>query len=364
MKRKPRYCGPHNPSGLGFVYRDGKPHYFKGFPHGSSGSLKAYEEYCRTLEVTPADTTKLVGLILRYLDHCKVRHAGKPEYIHRKNVLMLLAESFPTLLVGDFGPLKLQAFRQQLISQEWTRNYINQQIQRVVACFRWGVSQEIVRVEVYQALSTIGGLREGEGGRASKIVTPANPAHVAAALAVASPTIAAAITLMARAGMRSANACGIRWQEIDKRGDVWLYTPQQHKSKHRGKGLVIALGPACQGALKNLPGKAKTEWLLSPQDSAVWHSEQRGTKHPSVSPRIGSKYNKDSLRQAIHYTCDRAKVPRFNPHELRHSVGTAITAKHGIEAARLYLGHSSVNVTKLYSERDITAAVELARHYG
>lgn len=364
MKRPPKYCGPHDPSGVGFVYVNGKPKYFKGCPYDSPESLRMYEEHCNSLKVLPADTTKVVGLALRYLDHSKIRHDGKPEYTHRRTICTLLGEKYPKLLVSDFGPLKLQEFRESLLQYEWTRTYINQQIQRVKGCFRWGVSQEIVRVEVLQALETVAGLRAGEGGKPSKVVTPANPDHVAQALAVASPTIQAAITLLAHTGMRASNLCSLRWEEINRTGDIWLYSPKQHKSLHRGKVLVVPLGPRCQAALKALPGKQDGEWLLSPRDAVYWHAEQRGTRSPKISTKIGTKYNKDSLRQAIHYACDKARVPHFNPHQLRHSISTAITAKHGIEASRLFLGHSSVNVTKIYSERDIAAAAELARHFG
>lgn len=360
----PKYCGPHNPSGLGYVWRDGKPHYFKGSPHGTQESLRQYKEYCDSLRKHPGDTKKIPGLVLAFLDYSKERHDGQPEYIHRRSVLMLLAEEYPACLANDFGPVKLQEFRRKLVNTNLARSYVNQQIQRVRRMFRWGVAQELVRVETLQALNAVEGLRQGEGGRESKKVLPAPMHHVEQAIKASSPTIAAAIVVMSRTGMRASNACALRWDAIDRTSDIWLYRPEQHKSKHRGKLLIIPLGPVCQEYLKALPGKQPNEYLLSPQDSAYWHTEQRGTKTPTINRRITKQYNKDSLREAIAKACKRANVPRFRPHQLRHGISTAITAKHGIESARLYLGHASVDVTRLYSERDIAAACELARDFG
>jgi hypothetical protein len=38
----------------------------------------------------------------------------------------------------------------------------------------------------------------------------------------------------------------MRGCDLDTTGVVWLYRPAQHKTAHRGKTGVIAIGPRCQ----------------------------------------------------------------------------------------------------------------------
>jgi site-specific recombinase XerD len=60
-------------------------------------------------------------------------------------------------LVNDFGPLKLQAVQQAMIREGWARKHINKQISRIVRMFAWGVSQELVKADVAQALREVRG---------------------------------------------------------------------------------------------------------------------------------------------------------------------------------------------------------------
>ncbi len=60
----------------------------------------------------------------------------------------------------------------------------------------------------------------------------------------------------------------------------------------------------------------------------------------------------------------KAKVPRFHPNQIRHTVGTEVRAKFGLEAAQVLLGHSRADVTQTYAERDMAKAVEVARKIG
>lgn len=55
---------------------------------------------------------------------------------------------------------------------------------------------------------------------------------------------------------------------------------------------------------------------------------------------------------------------RWSPNRLRHAAATEIRHHFGLEAAQVVLGHSKADVTKLYAERDISRAVEVARRIG
>lgn len=49
--------------------------------------------------------------------------------------------------------------------------------------------------------------------------------------------------------MRPGEACGLRFAEVDRAGDVWLYRPAEHKTAYRGKGRVIPIGPKARALL-------------------------------------------------------------------------------------------------------------------
>lgn len=55
-------------------------------------------------------------------------------------------------------------------------------------------------------------------------------------------------------GMRPGEATIMRACDIDMTGgDVWLYTPHEHKMEHKGKLRVIPLGPQAQAVLRPSP---------------------------------------------------------------------------------------------------------------
>ncbi len=54
----------------------------------------------------------------------------------------------------------------------------------------------------------------------------------------------------------------------------------------------------------------------------------------------------------------------FAPNQLRHTKATELRKLKGIEAASLVLGHSGIEVTQVYAERDLEQTIELARQFG
>ena len=84
----------------------------------------------------------------------------------------------------------------------------------------------------------------------------------------------------------------------------------------------------------------------------------------SPKRKPGAKYSTDSYRRAIHRACDAAKVERWSPNQLRHTAGTEIRAKFGLEAAQVVLGHAAADVTQIYAERDLALATQVAREVG
>ncbi|MFN9605973.1 MAG: tyrosine-type recombinase/integrase [Planctomycetota bacterium] len=55
---------------------------------------------------------------------------------------------------------------------------------------------------------------------------------------------------------------------------------------------------------------------------------------------------------------------RWTPNRLRHSAGTEIRKRFGLEAAQVILGHASADVTQVYAERDMQRAIAIMREVG
>jgi integrase len=58
------------------------------------------------------------------------------------------------------------------------------------------------------------------------------------------------------------------------------------------------------------------------------------------------------------------KAHRWSPLQLRHTRGTEIRSKYGLEGAQVALGHSKADVTQLYAERDLALAHRIAAEIG
>jgi len=75
-------------------------------------------------------------------------------------------------------------------------------------------------------------------------------------------------------------------------------------------------------------------------------------------------YTDHGYAAAVRRACKKAGVPPFHPNQLRHSFGTAIRERYGLEAAQRLLDHARADVTQVYAERNWRLAVDVAREAG
>ena len=57
-------------------------------------------------------------------------------------------------------------------------------------------------------------------------------------------------------------------------------------------------------------------------------------------------------------------VPHWHPNQLRHTHGTEVRRRFGLEAAQVALGHERADVTQVYAERNLDLAVKVAAEVG
>ena len=398
----------HKPTGCARVRINGEDHYL-----GRYGTPESRAEYARVIAETfrpgapPPPVNTPMGtypdisvneMLVKYLEFADGYYVkdGVPtgEAANMRDAVRPLQEFYGMIRAREFGPLALKAIRQHLLSTgNLARKVINSRIKRICRVFKWAVSEEVVPPGVYEALRTVDGLRFGRcNARESEPVRPVPEEVVQATLKFLPPQLVDAVKLQAVTGMRPANVVGIRWADIDRSGDVWMYRPPNHKNQYRERDLAVPLGPNAQVILRRYQHRPPELPIFSPQEVEQWRKEQRRRhRHrktkifPCELKRIereskarskrkrgrapGVGYTTDSFREAINYAMKKALkagaiIPHWHPNQLRHSRGTELRRQFGLEAAQVSLGHAKADVTEIYAERDLARAVEIARMTG
>lgn len=388
------------PDGRLYCNFKGKRHYLHhplGSPELDAERLKIVTEYAANSRISPGrrEPVTVAILVSRFLDWAEGyyvkngRSTGSYErFCIAVRPLFQLYEATP---VTEFRPLCLKAVRQVMLdSGRLCRGTINQRIGFIKQIFEWGVAEELVPETVAGALKYVTPL---EAGKTTAVdyddVLSVDFETVKKTLPhCPHPIIADMIQVQLYGGMRPQDICNMRLCDIDRSKDVWEYAPWEHKTEHKVKRrgnkeeqkLLRWLGPTPQEILEPyLTAKASTPeaFLFSPADavklltlekrmgrkSKVQPSQQdRSKQEPKRKP--GSKYKTGSYRTAIWRACDKAGIPRWSPNQLRHTWATYVKKEFGPEAARIILGHKSVDTTMIYLDKEHELAREVARKIG
>ena len=268
-----------------------------------------------------------------------------------------------------------------------SRGVINNRINRVKRFIRWAVAEELVPPSIIHGLEAVQGLRRGRTrARETDPVMPVEDVHVEAVLPHVTPHVAAMIQLQRMTGMRPGEVVSMRGDEISILENVWIYQPIEHKNDYRGHLRKIPLGPKAQAILQ--PFMGTKGFLFSPKASEAWRNEQRRNERktpmtpsqrkrkPKKKPKRAKReqYDTASYRRAIKYGItkvnrirkqnDEAPIPSWYPLQLRHSRATELNELYGIEAAAVSLGHAHADVTKVYAERNLKLAIDVASKTG
>jgi integrase len=371
-------------------------------------------------QVKPAEPVTVSQLIDAFWKHAQQHYRdeeGNPtsEQNDFRISLRPLRHLYAQLPAAEFSPLKLKAVRQLMIDgyqhpkygpqEKLSRGVINMRIRRIVRMFKWAVSEELVPPDVLHGLHAVRGLEKGRTeAHETEPVTPVALAHVEATVPFLNRQVGAMVQLLRYTGMRPAEVCFMRTCDIDMTGQTWLYRPRRHKTAHRGKPRIIALGPKAKEILRPFLRTELEAFLFSPAEAEAERrasreaerktprscGNRRGTNRKK-KPRktAGPRYTPSSFHHAITKAIERANaklrekateeammaarelpgedamyVPHWFPYQLRHTFATEVRRQHGLEASQVALGHASADVTQVYAERDLQLAVRVAEAMG
>ena len=121
-------------------------------------------------------------------------------------------------------------------------------------------------------------------------------------------------------------------------------------------------------------------FLFDPRDVDAEHREAKARARKSkVTPSqrarralaklepqrvFNDRYSVITNARAITRGCAKAEIEPWTPNQLRHAAATRLRKEHGIEAARVILGHSSVTTTEIYAEVNREAAMRIMEQSG
>ncbi len=417
----PKYC-KHRGSGQAVVTIRGKDHYLG--PYGTKGSRLEYDRLImewlaagRPADDPESDDLNVKDIVLAFWKFAKkhYRKNGEPTGTaeNYKPVLRLLRRYYGNTPAASFGPKAIKALRHKMMLEGNSRRYINDNVDRIRRAFRWAASEELIPAEVVVSLATVESLPKGRSeARETKPVPPVDDQIVDTTLPHLPLVVADMVRFQRLTGARPGEVCNLRPCDVDRSGDVWLYSPESHKTEHHGKQRVVCIGPRAQDILRPYLLRESSAYCFSPAESerkrnAARREARQSPMTPSQAARKlkpdrkrspKDRYTNNTYRRAIERACDLAFPPppalarqegetakqwnerltdkqreqlklwrpanRWAPNQLRHTAGTEIRKRFGLEGAQVALGHSKANVTEIYAERDLSKAMEIARQVG
>jgi integrase len=368
-------------------------HFFYLGKYGSKASRVEYEriigEYLANGKKLPPTRSRteitIEELVIQFLEYAAGYYVqnGKQTLTvtHCRYALAPVIQHYGKNSVSEFGPLSLKFIREIMVKEQLARSTINSRIGIIKQMFRWGVENELVSSEIFQALLAVTGLKKGR----SEAVEP-EPVELIAdeiiekTLPFCPPIIADMIQIQRYGGLRPQDVINLRSCDIDRTNDIWKYVPHTHKTKHRGKERMLPIGPRTQRILEPyLIEKAETPdaFLFSPADTVrLLRVEQRQNRKTKVQPsqicrkksipkrKPSEQYNHHSYRTAIHRACDKAGIERWSPNRIRHTTGTEVRDKYGLDYAQALLGHATAKTTEIYAQLSYEKAAKVAREIG
>jgi integrase len=370
--------------------------------YGTSASRKEYARVLAEWEASgqrlPAaatpDDLSINELILAYWRHAEEYYGFKVDRERGdaaclRGALAVVRKLYGQTRALDFGPLALKACRDKMVAKGWSRSYVNAQVDRIRRMFKWAAGEEQIPIGVYHALQAVEGLRRGKtGARETKRVKPVDPSHVEAALPHMPTPVQGMVRFQQFTGCRPTEACLLRALDLDMSNpNCWVYRPGSdqgehgtHKTAHHGHDRIILIGPRAQEVIRPFLKPDLTAYLFCPKDATRERNEKRRAKRqtplypahvrlqvrkrkrrPRRAP--GDRYTARVYARAIARACRKAGVPEWGPNRLRHSRATELRG-YGLDMVKTILGHSKVETSQVYAEKDMLAAMELVAKIG
>jgi integrase len=344
----------------------------------------------------PATGVTVAAIGVRYLDHCETYYRtpdGKTTS-SVAGVEMALRALFPfaDTPAAEFGPRAMKTVRDAMVREGRPRVTCNRVAKTIRRMFKWAVSEELVAAEVWKSLEAVAPLQKGRTEAPELPPVEEVPEDIVEATLPQLPKVVADMVRFQRwTGARPGEVCLLRPADIDRSGDVWVFTPEHHKLSWREEDVPrhITIGQEAQKVLMPYLLRSATTYCFSPRDSE--RDRNRARRQARVSPLTpsqrarkpvrgrqrpaGERYTTASYRRAITRAVEAVndaleeagveeRLPNWSPNQLRHLRAGEVKERFGIEAASAVLGHANIRTTEIYADRKLKIAADVARQIG
>ncbi len=328
-----------------------------------------------------SESVTVKAIIASYWQHCK-RHYRKPDGTASESLgairllLKPLRRLYGDMPAEDFGPKCFKAAIHDFIPGR-SRCYGNKFIARVKMMFSWAASEDLISGDLFTRISTVKGLEKGRSAaRETEPVKAVTNDVVDATIKYLPPMLADMVRLQRMLGARPGEIVAMQGIEIDRRSEVWYYSPKHHKTSHKGKSRVMAIGSSGREILKQYLEVEAVGYVFKPKQSekqrlAIVHSARTTPPNAGNAPgrhagpkqskrRFRECYSVDTYRQAIERAAEKAGIEKWSPNQLRHAAAAEIQEKLGIEFVQAQLGHSSSAMSKHYAGQNLKLLTQVA----
>ena len=292
-------------------------------------------------EADPGPSVNELCLVfLRHAESHYVKNGEQTSEIHiLKSVMRPLKELYGMLPAKDFGPLCMKAVRTKMVESGWCRGTINAGMSRIRRIFKHAIANELIDSAILDRLKCVAPLLAGRTEAHDNAPrTSVGLREIAVVRRLVSPLVRDLIGLQRLTGARSGELLMLTSGMIDQHGEVWTATLTDHKTKHHGQARVLFFGPKAR--------KILARYL---------------TENPSD---LLFRIIRTAYCRAITRACDKAKIPRWVPHQLRHTAAATVRDQFGLEHTQAILGHAKADMTEHYAKAGRARAAEVARKIG
>lgn len=375
---------------------------------GKSGSPAAKAEFGRLVSLWAVDPTAAARRADDYLvaELCRdylASDAAPTEDRQRGRAVRavsLLLDLHLATAVADFGAAEYEAWQAALCRMTgddgeplFNRTYIGHLTAVIKAAWKWGIRSRRTTWDQYHELCSVPGPRF-EQCREPEPVLAADPAAIPKVLPHVRPPVRAMVRLQQLTGARPGELCilrpgdvhrsgrvelpGVGFVDLDAEG-VWVYVPDRHKKKSRGKPRWVVFGEAAQDVLRPFLDRDPAAFCFSPSEALEdLRQEQRaeraarkggsgGSRKPKGAKqtrRPAPRYTPRTYLQAITRGCVKAGVEPFTAYQLRHLFAAETDFEFGLDATQAAMGHDKPDTTRVYTKRSFKAAAKVARERG
>ena len=340
-----------------------------------SAAWLMWEDRVRSIEGGNTEGATVDGICDAWARHCAEYYRdadGSQTKTARDSVtdVRLMRQMYGDRPIAELSHPDMLRIRDALVDAGLSLKTVNARLATVRRMIAWALDEALIPAAVKAELTQVRPVKRGRTkARSPEPVMPADDLAVEKIAATLAPNTADMVRVHRLTGMRPGELCAMRWADIDRGAEPWIYRPSRHKTAWRGNVRVILIGPRARVILERLraAGGSEREYPFSPAVAVAERlasaraarktrvqPSQASRRVPDARRRPGDRWTAESYARAIQRACDAAGVARWHPHQLRHSFATEVRRRFGIDATRAVLGHSlGVRITDRYSRMAI-----------